>query len=78
MPFAFYLAHSGRSYSSDRYSLFGKRSLAIAAMNVELPPFKNGEHNSKGVSILDCGLTPLSMSLVSPVSLCFSAAEKPY
>jgi len=21
--------------------------LAIAAMNVELPPFKNGEHNSK-------------------------------
>ena len=29
-------------------------------MNEELPPFKNGEYNSKNVSTLDCGLTPVT------------------
>jgi len=43
--------HSGRSYSSDRYSFYWKkRPLAIAAINAELPPFENGEHNSESVS----------------------------
>jgi len=30
---------------------YGKRPIAIAAMNAELPPFKNGEHNSENVYI---------------------------
>ena len=42
--------HLSRSYSSDRYSVCGKRLLAIAAMNAELPPFNNGEHNSENAS----------------------------
>jgi len=28
-------------------------------MNTELPPFKNGEHNSESVSTIDRVLTPL-------------------
>jgi len=40
IPFSFYANHSGRSYSTDRYLYFGKRPLAIAAMNAELPLFK--------------------------------------
>jgi len=28
-------------------------------MNAELPPFKNGEHNSESVSIIDRVITPL-------------------
>ena len=47
IPFDFYLGHLGCNYSSDRYSVGGKRPLAIAAINAELPPFKNREHNSK-------------------------------
>jgi len=39
----------------------GKGPLAIAAMNAELSPFKNEEHNSEGESTLDRELTP-SMS----------------
>jgi len=29
-------------------------------MNAELPPFKNGEHNSESASILDRVITPLN------------------
>jgi len=29
-------------------------------MNAELPPFKNGEHNSENVSTIDPVITPLS------------------
>ena len=28
-------------------------------MNAELPPFKNGEHNSDGASTIDRVITPL-------------------
>jgi len=49
----------GRSYSSDRYSLFGKGPLAFTAMSAELPPFKNGERNSASASTLDHDITPL-------------------
>jgi len=52
-----YLAYSSCSYSSDRHSLSGKRPLAIAARNAELPPFKNGENTSESTSTLDHGLT---------------------
>jgi len=38
-----------------------KRSLHITAMNTELPPFKNGEHNSESASTLDRDITTLSM-----------------
>jgi len=55
------LGHLGRSYSSDRYSFCGKRPLAIAAMNTELPPFKHGEHNSESASTIDCVITPLRL-----------------
>ena len=34
-------------------TLSGKRPLPIAAMNAELLPIKNGEHNSESVSIID-------------------------
>jgi len=44
---------------SDRYSFCGKRPLAIVAMNTELLPFKNGEHNSESESTLDRYITPL-------------------
>ena len=54
------MSHLGRSYSSDRYSVCGKRSLTIAVMNVELPPFKNGEHNSGSMSTIDRVITPLN------------------
>ena len=50
IPFHFYLGHLGRSYSSDQYSVCGKRLLAIAAMNAELPSAQNGEHNSESAS----------------------------
>ena len=30
-------------------------------MNAELPPFKNGEHNSESVSTLDRDITPLAI-----------------
>jgi len=43
----------GRSFSSDRYSACGKRPLTIAAMNAELHPFKNGEHNSESASAIE-------------------------
>ena len=45
--------------SSDQNPFCRKRPLAIAAMNAELPPFKNGEHNSKSVSTIDRVITPL-------------------
>jgi len=57
IPFYFYL---GGSYSSDRYSFCGKRPLAIAAMNAESPPCKNGEHNSGSASTIDHVITPLT------------------
>jgi len=53
------------SYSSDRYSVCGKRPLAIAVMNMVLPPFKNGEHNSKSTSIIDHFITPLSRPTIT-------------
>ena len=59
------MGHLGRSYSSDRYSVCGKRLLAIAAMNAELPPFKNGEHDSKHASTTDHVITPLRMLVMS-------------
>ena len=59
ISFSIYLGHSVRSYSSNQYSLFGKRSLCIAAMNAELPPFKNGDHNSESAFIIDRVITPL-------------------
>ena len=43
---------------SDQYPPVGKRPLAIAEMNAELPPFKNGEHNSESASALDRDITP--------------------
>ena len=36
-----------------------KRPFAIAAMNAELPPFKNREHNSESAPTIDCVITPL-------------------
>ena len=51
--------NSYNSYSSDRYLLFGKRLLTIAAMYAELPPSRNGEHNSESKYTLDRGLIPL-------------------
>jgi len=48
-----------RSYLSDQYSVCGKRPLAIAVMNAELPLFKNGEHNSESTSTIDRVITPL-------------------
>jgi len=38
---------------------FRKGPLAIAAMNVELPPFKNGEHNSESASAIIRYITAL-------------------
>jgi len=38
---------------------FGKRSPAIAAMNVELPPFKDGDYNPESASTLDRDITSL-------------------
>ena len=49
-------------HSSDRYSFCEKRPLATAAMNAELPPFKNGEHNSESASTNDCVITLLNKS----------------
>jgi len=40
--------------------VFVKVGLAIAAMNVELHPSKNWEHNPKGASTIYHGLTPLT------------------
>ena len=39
---------------------FGKRPLAISAMNAELSPFKNGEHNSESAFTIDLVMTPSS------------------
>jgi len=48
-----YLSHKGGIlYQEWLLNGFGKRPLAIAAMNAELPPFKNGKHNSESVSPL--------------------------
>ena len=58
----FYHEQIGRSYSSDRYSFSRKRPLAVAAMNAELAPFKNGEHNSESASTMDHVVTPLKQS----------------
>jgi len=35
-------------------------------MNAELPPFKNGEHNSERASTVDRDITPLSISRDCP------------
>ena len=48
------------TYSSDQYSVSGKTTLAIAAMNLQLPPFKNGERNSESASIIARVMTPLT------------------
>jgi len=55
----FHLCHSGPHCSSDRYLLFGKRPLAIAEINAELPPFKNREHKFESASTIDCDITLL-------------------
>jgi len=60
IPFYFYLGHLSCSYSSDRYSVCGKRPLAIAAMNEKLPSFKNGTHNFESMSTIDRVITPLT------------------
>jgi len=59
IPFYFYLGHLGCSYSSDRYSVCEKRALTIAAMNAELPSFKNGGHNFEKPFTIDRVITPL-------------------
>jgi len=38
-------------------------------MNAELPPFKNGVHNSESASTIDRGLTTLRMKLTKQVYL---------
>ena len=48
-----------------------KRPLAIAAVNAELPPFQNGEHNSESVSTIDRVITPLSYPKNS-IIICYS------
>ena len=53
IPFYLYL---GRSYSSDRRSICGKRPM----MNAELPPFKNGENNYENAATIDFVITPSS------------------
>ena len=60
VPFSFYLGHSGCSYLSDRYSFFGERPLAIAAMNAE--------HNSKSASTFDHDITPSSAMVTEDYS----------
>jgi len=45
-------------------------------MNAELPPFKNGEHNSQSVLTIDRVITPLSSSLaVTDLSATFQTVE---
>jgi len=39
---------------------FGEKKRVIAAMNKELPPFKNGKHNSESAPALDRDITSLS------------------
>ena len=63
IPFSFYLDHLGRSYLSGRYSFSGKRPLATAAMNVELPPFKNEKHNSESACTFGRDITALNSTL---------------
>jgi len=66
----------GRSYSSDRYSFCGKGPLAIAAMNAELPPFKNGEYNSESASTINYVITPLTEAAMAlPVARVCWAGE---
>jgi len=45
---------------TDICLFFGKRRLIIGAMNVDFPPFKNGEHNSESASTINWGLTPFN------------------
>ena len=74
IPFYFYLGHLGhldRSFSSDRYLFYGKRPVAIAARNTELPLFMNGVHNSKSVSTIDRVITPLTIFFAITIELCF-------
>jgi len=55
-PIFFLFSLLSHSFSSDRYLLFGKKKLlAIAAMNAELSPCKNGEQNSESASTLNHG-----------------------
>jgi len=42
----------------------GKRPLAITAMNAELLPFKNGEHNSESASTIDRVIAPLMIDIL--------------
>jgi len=56
------LARLGCIYSNENF--FWKEKLAIAAKNVELPLFKNREHNSKSVFILNRGLTALTLGIL--------------
>jgi len=48
-------------YVSGPFGLFffGKKPLAITAINAEFPPFENGKHNSESVSTLDRDISPL-------------------
>ena len=55
-----YLKPSSMHFPDHRRTgigICGKKPLAIAAMNVELPPFKNGEHNLESVSTIDRVIT---------------------
>jgi len=40
----------------------GKIPLAIAAMDAELPPFNNGEHNPENASTLDRDIALLNLT----------------
>jgi len=53
----------------------GKIPLAIALMNAELPPFKNGEDSSESASTLDRGLTPLPLRIL--ISVTYTSSSSP-
>jgi len=43
-------------------------------MNAELPPFKNGEHNSEKATTIDRVITPLRMKFTN---VCFPTVNLP-
>ena len=70
-----------RSYSSDRYSVCGKRPLAIVVMSAELPPFKNGEHDSESTSTIDRVITSLTFyneKGLKGSAVCFGSEQLSY
>ena len=48
-------------------------------MNAEMPPFKNGEHNSESASTIDRVITPLKLLIEFPVPIqSFEGSERIY